>query len=317
VHRKNFVTAVAATGTLALAAPAVLRAQSAALRVSTGISDTYAEPIYAQEAGFFTKAGLSVAVTPQTNPTLSLTGVIAGAYDIGMTNTIAVAAAVLHGIPLVIIGGGALYRSDAATTVLACAIDAPLHRAKDLEGKTIATSGLQDLNTVGAEAWLAENGADTGKVRFIELGFAQMTAALERGTVDAATLNEPFLTAAQSEIRTFAKMFDAIARRFLNGVYVATPAFVRANPALVRRFLAANYATAAWANAHHPETATILSRSTRVDLETITRMTRVYYAESFEPQLIQPSLDAATRFKVLPRRVDLAELLGNGTGPPG
>ena len=155
------------------------------------------------------------------------------------------------------------------------AIHAPLHRAKDLEGKTIATSGLQDLNTVGAEAWLAENGADPSTVRFIELGVCPDDGRARARDRRRDARNEPFLTAAQSTIRTFAKMFDAIARRFLNGVSVATPAFVHANAALVRRFLDANYATAAWANSHHPETATILSHSTYDDFETITRMTRV------------------------------------------
>lgn len=309
MRRSRFVAGLAAAGALA-ASPAVsVRAQSTTLRVSTGISDTYAEPIYAQAEGFFARAGLDVVVTPQTNPSLTLTGVIAGAYDVGITNTIAIAVAVLHGIPLAIVGSGALYRSDAATTVLAVARDAPYHNAKDLEGKTIATSGLQDLNTVGAKAWLAANGADISGVRFIELGFPQMGPALERGTVDAATLNEPFLTAGQSSVRTFAKMFDAIAPRFVNGVWTATPAFVRANPILVRRFMDATYACAKWANGHHPETAAILSGSSHVDLGTIEHMTRVVYAESFEPRLIQPSLDAATRFNVLPRHVDISELI--------
>jgi NitT/TauT family transport system substrate-binding protein len=238
-----------------------------------------------------------------------LTGVIAGAFDIGITNTTAVATAVLHGIPLVIIGTGALYRSEAATTVLVVARDAPLRTAKDLEGRTVATSGLQDMNTVGVKAWVARGGADVEKVRFIELGFPQMGPAVARGAVDAATLNEPFVTAERGEVRTFATFFDAIGRRFANGIYISTPAFVRANPTLVRRFMDTIYASAKWANAHHADTAAILTKTSRVDVETIRSMTRVYYAESFDPRLVQPSLDAAWRFKALERHVDVAELL--------
>jgi hypothetical protein len=52
VRRRTFAIGLAA-GALVAARPSPLRAQIAPLRVATGISDTYAEPIYAQEAGFF------------------------------------------------------------------------------------------------------------------------------------------------------------------------------------------------------------------------------------------------------------------------
>jgi hypothetical protein len=38
-------------------------------------------------------------------------------------------------------------------------------------------------------------------------------------------------------------------------------------------------------------------------------MTRVACAESFDPRLVQPSLDAAFRFNVLERHVHVGELL--------
>jgi NitT/TauT family transport system substrate-binding protein len=290
-----------------LAAPAA-RAQSA-LRIGAGVSDTYAEALYAQETGFFKRAGIEAEVTNEPNGTVTLTAIIAGALDVGITNTIGVATAVTRGIPLVIVGSGALYVSDAPTTVLSVARDAPLRRAKDLEGKTVGTSGLQDMNTLGAKAWLSANGADLTKIRFVELGFPQMGPALKRGTVDAATMNEPFLSAEQSNVRTLAKMFDTIGRRFVNGVWIATPAFVRANGPELRRFIDAIYATAKWANAHHPETAAILSKASRVDAETTRTMTRAAYAESFDPRLVQPSLDVAWKFKALDRHVEVADLL--------
>ena len=311
MRRRAFVSGIAAACAAAHGPYPALAQSDRVLRVSGGVSDTYAEALYAQEAGFFKRAGLDVEVTTQTNPNIILTGVIAGAIDIGITNTIALATAVTHGIPLEIVGAGALYLSDAATTVLTVARDAPLREAKDLEGKTIAVSGLQDMNTLGVKAWLSANGADPANVHFVELGFPQMGSAIKRGAVDAATMNEPFLTAEQSNVRTFAKMFDAIGKRFVNGVWIATPAFVRANGALVRRFGEALYATAKWANTHHPETAAILAKNTRIDPEVTRTMTRVRYAESLEPRLVQPSLDAAWKFKLIERRVEVAELLSS------
>lgn len=306
LSRPRFILSGAAA---AAGVPLLARAQTAKLRIGAITSDTYGEAYYADDLGFFKKAGLDVEITTMTNGTAILTAVLGGALDIGISNTVAIATAVTHGFPVGFIAGGALYLSNAPTTVLCVDGASPLHSPKELEGKTIAVSALRDMNAAGTRAWLTQGGADVAKVQFIEMAFPEMAPALRRGTVAAATIPEPQLTDAKNDVRVFAKFFDVIGKRFMNGGWFTTPDYAKKNPDVVKRFVTTIYASAKWANAHHPESAAILSKYSRVPLATTLTMTRAIYSEALDPRLIQPSVDVAFRYKLLDRAVSASEIM--------
>jgi NitT/TauT family transport system substrate-binding protein len=294
----------------AAAAPLAARAQSArTIRVGALASDTYAEAFYGQDGGFFKKAGLNVEITSLTNGTVIMQSVLAGALDIGISNTVSIATAVIHGFPVGFIIGGAYYLSNAPTTILAVAKNAPYRRPKDLEGQTIAVSALRDMNAAGVRAWLTRNGVNAAKVSLIEMSFPLMANALTRGTIAAATLPEPQITQSKDEVRTFARFFDVIGKRFMNGGWFTTPRYASENRDLVRDFVGAMSTTARWANSHHGETAEILAKYSHVPLDTTLSMTRAVYAEALEPKMIQPSLDVAYRYQMLERPVGASEVM--------
>jgi NitT/TauT family transport system substrate-binding protein len=306
--RRRFLGATIAT--LAGGIPAAgLGEAGRPLRIGAITSDTYGEAYYSQDLGLFKRAGLDVEITTLTNGTAILTAVLGGALDIGISNTVAIATAVIHGFPVGFIAGGALYLSTAPTTVLCVDRGSPSRSAKDLEGKTVAVSALRDMNAAGTRAWLTENGADVAKVQFIEMAFPEMAPALRRGTVAAATIPEPQLTDAKNDVRIFAKFFDVIGKRFMNGGWFSTPDYVKKNPETVKRFVEVIYTTAKWANAHHSESAAILSKYSKVGLETTRSMTRAVYSESLDPRLIQPSIDVAFKYKLLDRAVNAGEIV--------
>lgn len=309
LSRSRFL-ASASAASAAAGIPAFAGAQTPQrIRVGALPSDTYCEAYYAADEGFFQRAGLDVEITSLTNGTAILTAVLGGTLDIGISNTVAISTAVIHGFPVGFIAGGALYLSSAPTTVLCVARDSTLRTAKDLEGKVVGVSALRDMNAAGVRAWLTQNGADVTKVQLIELAFPQMAPALVRGTIAAATVPEPQLTDAKSDVRVFAKFFDVIGKRFMNGGWFSTPDYVKKNPDAVRRFVQAIYATARWANVHHPETAAILTKYSHVSLDVTRVMTRAVYSESLDPRLIQPSVDVAYRYKLLDRPVSASEII--------
>jgi len=172
--------------------PAIGVAQTLApLRVAATANDTFAEAYYAQDMGFFKKAGLNVDLQTFANGASVTTAVGGNAADVGISNPVGLAGAFSHNAPFVLIAGGGMYSSKAPTTVMCVAKDSPLKTAKEFEGKTIAVSGLKDLTQLGAVAWLAQSGADTSKMQFVEIPFAEMGPALVRGTIAAAVISEP------------------------------------------------------------------------------------------------------------------------------
>ena len=172
-----------------------LAQSSATLRVASTASDSYAEALYATDEGFFTKAGLNVDLQILSSGAAITTAVAAGAVDIGITNPIPLISGVQHGIPFIYICSGGLINFDEGS--LCVASDSSIRTGKDFEGKSIASSSLADINVVAIKAWIDRTGGDSTKAHFVELPFAQMGAALRRGTVDAAPIVEPALSAAK------------------------------------------------------------------------------------------------------------------------
>lgn len=294
---------------LACAAPAFAQSAPATIRICGFNVDTYAEPYYAIEQGFLSKVGIALEVIYLPNAGGIAQAATAGVIDVGMCDPIQVANPFLAGVPLAFFGGSALYTSDAPTTLLVVDKNSTYRQAKDLEGQTIAVVALASISALGVREWLQQNGADQAKVRIIELPFAAMVAALGRGTIGAALLAEPFLSAARDDVRVLGKSFDAISKSFLISSFFAQRSWLEKNHDLAKRFLGVMYDTARWANVHHTESAPILAKYSKLDLDRIRSMTRVSYATSFDPSLIQPVLDVAYKYKELTRPVNAKDII--------
>jgi len=287
-----------------------LQAAGTLIRVGEVNTDLYAQAYYALDAGFFKSAGLDVEITTFPTGGAAATAVAAGAVDIAVTNSIATANAVEHGVPLIVVANGGLYSSKAPSTALCVGEKSPLHTPADFAGKTVAVSSLNNLEQIGFEAWLSANNIDAAGVRFIELKSTQMGAALDRGTIDAAMITEPALSfAVKNKTRIFAPAFNAIALQFPISVWVSPTAWASQHADLVKRFASVIYQTGRWANTHHDQTAASLTKYTTIDLETISGMKRAIYAESLDAPALQKELDMAYKYKLISRPLMASQLL--------
>lgn len=307
---RRFTLALALIVVLAGTSPATTQTLPA-LKVGATANDTFAEAYYAQDMGFFKKAGLNVELSTFTNGASVANAVASGAVDIGISNPVGLAGALTHGIPFTIVAGGGMYSTKEPTTVLCVAANSAIRSAKDLEGKTVAVSALKDLTQLGALAWLAKNGADVSKITWVELPFAEMGPAVERGTVAGAVISEPSLSAAKSKglVRVLGKAFDAISPQFLIGAWFTTTSFAQKNPDLIKRFVSAIYETARWANAHQDQSGEILAKYSKITPEAVHAMARSTYAASLTPAILQPPLDLAFKNSVIVRAVGANELI--------
>lgn len=294
----------------ALAARRPLSAQTLAhLTVVTSPSDSGGEVYYAQDRGTFRKFGLDVELISLTGGAAVAAAMSSGAYDVGQGNIATVGAAREAGLPFVLVAPASLYNYRAATTAVVVARDSPIHTAGDLAGKNVADVALQDIGTVALGRWLTQNGVDPATVRIVELPQSATEEALVRGTVSAALLIEPFLSKgfADGSIRLLAHVYSAIAPNFMIAAYFARADWVQSHRDAARAFAGALRETARWANAHHAESAQILTKYTKIALAP--NQTRVMYAETLDRKLIQPLLDAAYQGKLMKEPLSAAALL--------
>jgi NitT/TauT family transport system substrate-binding protein len=300
-----FAVAAALLGSVAL--PAAVRADGPVLVVGTAGKETDAEVYYAQDMGFFKKAGLTVEIQTLANGAAVASAVASGALQIGDSNTLSLATARQKGLPFVIFAPGAIYSSASPTTALAVSVNGPIHTAKDLTGKILAGVSLGGLDQLSLEAWVDKNGGDSASAKYVELPPAQMTAALERGTVAAASLPDPALAAAVTAgtVRIIGNNYDSIAKTFMITGWFATSDWLAKNPDVAKRFAAAMAETADWANANHDRAAEILLKYTKIE----TQKSHVRFANRLSAAIVQPVLDAGAQYKMLDKSVTLSDLI--------
>jgi NitT/TauT family transport system substrate-binding protein len=281
----------------------------ATVRIGAATADSFAEPYFAADQGFFGRAGINAPISTFSAGGPIVQAAAANAIDVGIGDVIAVANAVHAGVPFALFAGGGLYSSDAPTSILCVAAGSPVRAPKDLEGQTIAVANFSSITTVGVKAWLEANGVDLTKVRFYELPQAEMAAALVRGTVTAAFIAETFFTGERDRLRIFAQPYDTVAKQFLISGWFASRDWLAHNADPAKRLADAIYAAARWSNDHQDDTAAVLSKLTGMDVARIRSIHRVQWAVKLDPRLIQPVLDVATKYKLLEAHVNAADIM--------
>ena len=292
--------------------PRFAQAQSAAapLRLGTNISDAFAEPWYAVDAGFLDRAGINATLQTFAGSGATATALAAGAIDLAVIDAIAVANAQSHGVDFVGIAPSGLFRVSNPSSVLCVDKSSPVNAPRDLVGKLVSVPSLQSLTTVSIQAWLKRNNVDPAAVKFVEVPFGGVAAALAHGTVSCGYIGEPLLTAAlATNARIFAVPYVVFGNTSAINMWVTTRAWLEKNRDLARRFVGAMYEVAPWANQHPDLTAPILAKYAKIDIDTVHAMRRATYATSFDPNLIRSQLEIAAEFKALPRAYAVDEIM--------
>ena len=306
------VTRASALAALAaVALPVHVRAQVPPLRIGAATTDTYGEPWFAQDIGAFERRNLAVEITAFSNGSQIVEAISANAIDVGLADVLQTAWAVLRGLPLTFFAGGSAYNTDAPTTVLCVAANSAVQSGRDLEGQTVGCFSLGAIAQLAPEDWIHATGGDSTKVKFVEISATAMVAAIQRGTVAAGMVGEPFISANRDNIKIIAKPYDYIAKHFYIAAWCARSTWLKQNADTVRRFTSAVYETARWLNTHHSESAPTLARITKMDSDRIKTMTRATYSTALDVKLMQPVLDIAFRYKAIDRNVSASELVAS------
>lgn len=284
-----------------------------ALRVATLASDSGAQVFYAQDMGFFKRAGLDVEITVM-NPAPIPAAVESKTFDVAEINVATLAAAREHGQPFFLVAPSAIYSNKRRPTDgIVVAQDSPIKTARDFNGKTFGVNGLQNIGQVTTQQWIDKNGGDSSTVKFVEMSNSLMVTAIQQGRIDAGEMNEPTLDAALAlGERTLGTGYSAVADTFAIGGYFCTGEYAAAHPDIIRRFAAVMAETARWANTHQAESGSILAKWTK--LTVAPTMPRVTYGERLSAAVVQPLIDVAAKYHLLRATIPATDLFAPGLG---
>ena len=282
--------------------------------VHVGISafEAHADAYYAQDLGLFRRAGLNVDIQQYQGGSTIVAAITGGSLQIGAGNPLPLASARQRGIRVVLVAPGYLYDYAAPSPIdaLAVAVNSPLRTGKDLEGKTVAVTGLRSVDHIVVYAWVDQHGGKSSLVKVVEIPQSAMVDAVAEGRVDAAQIGDPALTAGivAGKVRIIGKAYDAIGKRLFAAAWFSSDEWAAKNPETIRKFTAAINDASAWAAKNPEAAATVLQKYMKV---TFSRA-HEYHNRTLDPAYIQPLLDAAFKYKALDRPMNASEIIWKG-----
>jgi NitT/TauT family transport system substrate-binding protein len=281
------------------------------VRIASSPNDDVTPILYAMHAGLFAKAGLDVVFQKANSGSAVAAAVACGAIDIGKSSMIPLINAHVRGIAFVLVAPSSLHRSTSPDAGIVVAANGPVRRAQDLDGQVVSVAGLNDLTWLGTHAWVDKNGGDSSTIRFIEIPGSSVLSALEQGRIAAGTLSEPYITqdVRTGKARLLVDMLNGIAPRLLEAAWFTTVDYAAKNRDAVARFTSVVQQASAYCNRHPSETIGLVAAFTGIDPQTFKEIHRTYFATALLPGDIQPLIDAAAKYKLIPQAFDARELL--------
>lgn len=311
---RGLSSVAAVAGLTFMLLPGTAMAQKTVIHVSSiPIIDT--APLQAAiKQGYFADENLEVDTTPTAGGAVGIPALVAGQVQFASSNTISVAIAADKGLGIKLVSAG----SDTGTEPpdLAAMVVKPgskIKSGRDLEGKRLAVNTRLNIIWLYANAWVQKTGGDPKKVTYVEIPFPQMIDAVKNGQVAAAFAIEPFLSAALAShsVEFIGWPYNTVQKGIPVSGYVATDAYIKAHPDIVKRWVRAYDRGVDWVNQHmnKPEFNQLVSSYTKMPVKLVQALHLPPFPKTIRPERLNPQLDLARQFKLISDKITAATLL--------
>lgn len=234
-------------------------------------------PIYlGDKQGFFKSRGIELTLESGQGGAAIVPGVVSGQFQFGFSNVTSLMIAQTKGVPIqsVVNGVASTGKDGADFGGVAVSKDSPVKSAKDLAGRTVAVNTLKNIGDTTVRESVRKAGGDPSGIKFTELPFDQMPAALAEGRVEAAWMVEPALSIAKSQgARVVASNYVDAAADLTVATYFTSTKLTKEDPDLVKRFTEAMAESLGYADEHPDEVREILGTYTKIDASLVESLT--------------------------------------------
>ena len=268
----------------------------------------------AMERGFFKAAGLELETVPMAGGAVIVQGVTSGDLQIGWTNVISLYQAHVEGFDFKFIAGGATnVKGSNDTHAMLVAKGSSINSAKDLEGKTVAVNTLNNIVHLMALAWLDKNGASSAKVKFVEIPFPQMEAALVAGKIDAASAHEPFPSAALAKgvTRVLANPWSDVIGKFLIASWFASEKWLQKNKQTAQAFIAALNRGIDAVGADPKGSRDAIAKWTGLKPDLAGKIPLPVFEKGVSEKDLQVTIDLTQKYKLIPRAFKARDVISD------
>jgi NitT/TauT family transport system substrate-binding protein len=217
--------------------------------------------------GFFKEQNLTITPKLAEGGAAITPAVLSGDFQIGFSNNVSLLIAASKGLPVQVISQGVLGGKDEseAWAELLVPKTGSVKDVKDLEGKTIAVNTLKNICEVTIKASLEKQGVDVNTLKWLEVPFPDMNAALDAKRVDGACVVEPFVSQGEAgKARGIDPFYVNTAPDLSVATYFTSKQYAEQNPEVVDRFVKAINTSLDYAQSHPDETRAVLTEYTQI-----------------------------------------------------
>jgi NitT/TauT family transport system substrate-binding protein len=269
-------------------------------------------PIYlGKEKGFFTSRNIELTLESGQGGAAIVPGVVSGQFQFGFSNVTSLLIAQSRGLPLKVVSNGVASTSkDKADYSGVVTRDDSIKTAADLAGKRVAVNTLKNIGDSTIRASVRKAGGDPSSIKFVELAFPDMPAALQADRVDAIWVVEPFLSTSLGEGgRLVASNYVDTAPDLTVAVYFTSEQLTKDDPDLVKRFTEAMTESLAYAESHPDEARQVLTTYTQIDEAVIQELTLPKWPPEINRESVETLATLAVQDGLVTEQPDLAALL--------
>jgi NitT/TauT family transport system substrate-binding protein len=270
-------------------------------------------PLYlGMKEGFFKDEQLTIKPQLAEGGAAITPAVVSGDYQIGFSNTISLLIAASQDLPVGIISpgvSGAASEKDAWDDLLVPK-NGPVKTTKDLEGKTIAVNTLKNICEVTIKASLEKDDVDVNTLKFTEVPFPDMNAALDAGRVDGACVVEPFVSQGEAgKSKGINPFYERTAPNLTVATYFTSKQYAEENADVVDRFVKAMDKSLKYAQSNPDEVRKVLLDYTEIPPEAAEAITLPVWRSDLNEQTIELLSELSKKYGLIEEEPDLNELI--------
>jgi NitT/TauT family transport system substrate-binding protein len=270
-------------------------------------------PLYlGMDKGFFADEQLKIEPQLAEGGAAIVPSVVSGDYQIGFSNTTSLIIAASKNLPVQIISQGVLGGTgpDDAWDGVIVPKGSDIKDIKGLEGKTVAVNTLNNVSQVVVNTALKEAGADYTKVKYVEVPFPDMNAALESGRVDAAFQVEPgYSGGLAAGSKNIANAYEEMAPNYTVATYFASKQYIADSRDVVDRFTRAMQKSLEYASAHDDEVRAIVGTYTEIPQAVLAKMNLPTWKSDLNRPTIEQTSAAAKEYGFIEEEPSLDDLI--------
>lgn len=192
----------------------------------------------ALDHGLFTAQHLAVKLVSTSGGSAAVPALVGGTYDITSTNDATAITARNKGVKIKFVANAISAKPD--TYTLDVPPGSPIKSIKDLPGKTVGVSSLNDPPYLALRQEMTDYALDPNTVHWTQVAFADAGTYLKNHRVDAAVDTDPYRTQAKQQygVVSVVPIFDTATgfADFPISAYVTTEKFANAHPDIIGAF---------------------------------------------------------------------------------